>query len=505
MQHVSAWSLRNLLAKAGIEPREPLPAEADVTVTSLSDDSRTVGPGACFIAVPGTAADGHRFINAAIAAGARSVVAEREVEVPAGVARVRVPDARRAVARLAAAFFRVNEVHAGRRLRLIGITGTNGKSTTAYFIRSILQADGHRTALLGTIRYDLVDRTVDASLTTPAPIALCGHLAHAISAGASYAVMETSSHALAQSRCEGLNFEVGVFTNLSGDHLDYHQTVDEYRAAKKRLFDRLGPDAFAAVNGEDDASDRMVADCPATVARYGIDGRTLNVRGVVRQSDWRGSTFDILSDQSVPARVSIPQLGRHNVMNSLAAAAAARGLGIRADAIREGLEAVTTVEGRLQRVSPDDCPFAVIVDYAHTDHALQNALRAIRPVTPGRVLCVFGCGGDRDRTKRPRMARAVAEGADLAFVTSDNPRSEDPMDIIREALPGFAGRKRCRVEVEPDRAAAIRRALEAARPGDSVLIAGKGHENYQIVGRQRLHFDDVKVARACLNGLEVTS
>lgn len=499
------WSLGNLLAKADITPHGPLPAGADVPVASLSVDSRTVQAGACFIAIPGTTADGHRFIDAAVAAGARSIIAEREAQVPDHVTLVRVPDARRAAARMAAAFFGVNDVHNGRRLRLLGITGTNGKSTTAYLIRSILEADGHRTALLGTIRYDLIDKTVESSLTTPAPVELCSYLAHAMSAGASYAVMETSSHALAQLRCEGLSFDVGVFTNLSGDHLDYHQTVDEYLCAKKRLFDGLGPAAFAVVNGEDGASDRIVADCRAGVIRYGIEGSALNMRAEVHQSDWRGSVFDIVSEGHAPVRVSLPQLGRHNVMNSLAAAAAARALGIRPDAIRQGLEAVTTVEGRLQRVSPADCPFAVIVDYAHTDHALENALRAVRPLTPGRVLCVFGCGGDRDRTKRPRMARAVAQAADLAFLTSDNPRTEDPLAIIHEVLPGFAGPHHCQVEVEPDRATAIRKAVEAARPGDTVLIAGKGHENYQIIGTQRLHFDDAEVAHTWLRRLEVMS
>jgi len=504
-KNVTNWSLGDLLAKADITPQCPLPADADVPVTSLSVDSRTVQAGACFIAIPGTTADGHRFINAAVAAGARSIISEREAEVPGDVTAVRVPDARRAAARMAAAFFRVNDVLDGRRLRLVGITGTNGKSTTAYLIRSILEADGHRTALLGTIRYDLIAKTVASSLTTPGPVELCSYLAHAMSAGASYAVMETSSHALAQLRCEGLNFDVGVFTNLSGDHLDYHQTVDEYLCAKKRLFDGLGPAAFAVVNGEDSASDRIVADCRAGIVCYGIEGPALDVRAEVHQSDWRGSVFDVVAEGHAPPRVSRPQLGRHNVVNALAAAAAARALGIRPDVIRRGLEAVTTVEGRLQRVSPADCPFAVIVDYAHTDHALENALRAVRPLTPGRVVCVFGCGGDRDRTKRPRMARAVAQAAELAFVTSDNPRTEDPLAIIHEVLPGFAGPHGCQVEVEPDRATAIRRAVEAARPGDTVLIAGKGHENYQIIGTQRLHFDDAEVAHTWLRRLEVMS
>ncbi|UCG16998.1 MAG: UDP-N-acetylmuramoyl-L-alanyl-D-glutamate--2,6-diaminopimelate ligase [Phycisphaerales bacterium] len=500
---MSEWTLSDLMGEAGLAAVGPVGTTVGVPVAFLTADSREVKPGACFVAVSGTTGDGHDFVRDAVRAGASSVVVERDVSVPPHVTCIRVADTRAAVARLAAAFHRIGRVCDGRRLRLIGITGTNGKSTTAHLLRSILEADGHRTALLGTIRYDLIDTIVTASLTTPPPIELCSYLARAASAGASYAVMEVSSHALAQRRCDGLTFDAGVFTNLSGDHLDYHQTVPEYLSAKKRLFDGLDEDALALVNADDPAADDIVAGCRAHVTRYAIDGHAADVRGKVRTSDRRGSTFDVVIGSATMTNISTALIGRHNVMNAIAAAGTAAGLGITGDAIRRGIEAVRTVDGRLQPVSPADCPFTVIVDYAHTDHALDNALRALKPLTHRRLLCVFGCGGDRDRTKRPRMARAVARWADAAFVTSDNPRSEDPQAIIEEVLPGFAGQAGCTVEADPDRAAAIRAAIGSAGPGDTVLIAGKGHEDYQVIGNQRIHFDDAEVARQCLEAMEV--
>ncbi len=497
------WNLGDLIKQAELTILGGDGGASAQPVTGLALDSRRAGPGSCFIALRGTSVDGHDFVDGAVQRGATSVVVERDVQVPPGVACLRVADTHAAAARLAAAFYRVGRVQGGKRLRLLGVTGTNGKSTTVELIRSILQAAGHPTALLGTITYDLLDGCVPASLTTPPPIELCEHLARATAAGASYAALEVSSHALAQRRCDGLSFDVGVFTNLSGDHLDYHGTSEEYCRAKKRLFDGLRDDTFAVINGEDAVADTMVADCPAQVVRFGLDGMGLHVRGVVRHSDAKGSLFDIVSAFGTVESVTTPLVGRHNVMNALAAAAAAGAVGVRADAIRRGIGAVSRVPGRLERISPDDCPFTIMIDYAHTDHALENALRAVQPITENRLLCVFGCGGDRDRTKRPRMARAVAQRADVAFVTSDNPRSEDPQAIIDEMLPGFGPEGGCAVHIDPDREAAIRAAIAAARPGDTVLIAGKGHETYQIVGSQRLHFDDAEIARACLGHAEV--
>lgn len=495
-------TLRDLLAEAAIHPAQ---VDARLTnrvpVRSLAVDSRAVQPGACFLAVRGTSADGHAFVADAVQAGAASVVVERDVEVPPHVTRVRVPDTREAAARLAAAFYRIGQVRKGRRLRLIGITGTNGKSTTACILRSILEAGGHRGALLGTIQYDLIETVIPASLTTPGPVELCSHLARAAAAGATYAVLEVSSHALSQRRCDGLEFDVAVFTNLSGDHLDYHRDLDSYLAAKKRLFDGLSPDVCAVVNGEDPMADALTGDCRARVSRFGLEPAGVDVWGRIRRSDRQGSVFDVTSRMGTVREVRIRLLGRHNVMNALAAAGAGLALGVRPEAIRRGIAAVESVSGRLQRVGPDDSPFMVLVDYAHTDHALESALRAVRPITDGRLICVFGCGGDRDQTKRPRMGRVVSEWADVAVVTSDNPRSEDPQAIIREILPGFGATPRCQVEVEPDRAAAIDRAIGWAAAGDTVLIAGKGHEDYQEIAGRRVHFNDAEVAMRCFGSL----
>ncbi len=469
----------------------------DTPLTLLTDDSNQVTPGACYVAVKGGRHDGLDFVPAALAAGAAAVVTDRPVRVSRGVAAVLVPDVRSALSRLAAAYYLLRPGQARSTLGLIGVTGTNGKSTTCELLRSIVQAAGQRAALLGTIRYDLVDEQLPANLTTPPALELCRLLARAADRGAHWAIMEASSHALDQRRCDGLTFAAAVFTNLTGDHLDYHGNTDEYLRAKKRLFDQLDPDAVAVVNAEDDSSNPIVADCRARLIRYGLDGGLTDLTATIESLRADGSTFKIVG-LGCDVRVRCPLVGRHNVMNALAAAATARALGFEDDIIRRGIEAVGDVRGRLERVDVPGREFAVLVDYAHTDDALRRVLSALRPLTRGRLICVFGCGGDRDRTKRPRMAAAVAELADLAVVTSDNPRTEDPDRIIREVLAGFAPDQTCRIEVEPDRRRAIDGAIGQAGPGDTVLIAGKGHEDYQIVGHTRRHFDDVEEARTCL-------
>jgi UDP-N-acetylmuramoyl-L-alanyl-D-glutamate--2,6-diaminopimelate ligase len=335
-----------------------------------------------------------------------------------------------------------------------------------------------------------------------------GCLAEAAAAGATHAVMEISSHALDQGRCAGLRPAVGVFSNLTGDHLDYHQTMEAYLRAKKRLFDSLEPQASAVINAEDPAGEAMLADCRARVLRYGIasggngTGRLdgLDVLATVREMSATGTRFELaarypggggaVSTCMVDSRL----VGRHNVQNCLAAAGAAVALGIDLEMIAAGLAAVRNVPGRLQAVDTGEAGFTVLVDYAHTDDALANVLSALRPLTEGRLIVLFGCGGDRDRTKRPRMARVAARWADRVLVTSDNPRTEDPGAIIDEIMTGFAADDLSKVTVEPDRRAAIAQAIGLAGAGDVVLLAGKGHETYQIIGRQRIDFDDAAVA-----------
>ena len=468
----------------------------NVSIVSLTDDSRAVVRGSCFVAVRGANHDGHQFIDRAVNAGAAVVVVDRPMPVPSPAIRVPVDDTRAALARLAAAFYGLRGAGAGRP-RLVGVTGTNGKTTVAWLLRSVLQAGGNRTALLGTIEYDLLGKREPAPLTTPNPLTLSRHLGAVRDAGADFAVLEVSSHALDQRRTDGLTFSSGVFTNLSGDHLDYHGSMEAYRAAKRRLFDSLDEDAVAVVNRDDPASARMTAGIRAPVWTFGMDARKVDTRAHIDALDSRGTRFT-LRGRSFETSVRCFLPGRHNVMNALAAAATAEALGLGADAIRMGIERTAGVPGRLQRVTPDDCPFAVVVDYAHTDDALGNVLRALRPLTDGRLLCVFGCGGDRDRAKRPRMAAAVESVADVAFVTSDNPRTEDPQLIIAEILGGFGSRPECRLEIQVDRRQAIAAAINEAQEGDTVLIAGKGHEDYQLVGDRVLPFDDAEEARACL-------
>ena len=471
-----------------------------MVITSLTDDSRAVVPGGCYVAVRGTVVDGHRFIDDAIRGGARLLVMQKDharQDIPAGVVALRVSDTRKALAFASALYFGLDRSRA--TLPLIGVTGTNGKTTVCYLLRSILRAAGRTPAMLGTVEYDLVGSTMPAPLTTPGPLELCRHLAQAKEAGAKSVVMEVSSHALDQCRCDGLSFAAAVFTNLSGDHIDYHGSMDDYLRAKRRLFDSLDDGAVAIVNADDDRSKRIISKTRASVRTFGLD-ETTDVTASNLRLTATSSRF-ILGGCTYEVAVESRLVGVYNVMNVLAAAATAEALGVDADAIAEGIEGLKGVPGRLQRVTDDAHPFQVYVDYAHTDAALENVLGVLESLTDGRLICVFGCGGDRDRSKRPRMALAVGRRADQAIVTSDNPRSERPQRIIEDILAGFDEADGCEVVVEPDRRKAIGEALNAASPGDTVLIAGKGHEDYQIIGDHKRPFDDQVVARQWLKAV----
>lgn len=487
--------LRELFARADLAGLDATPIP-EVQVHGMADDSRHVQAGTCFVAVRGTGVDGHRFVHEAVQRGAAAVVVEDSIRTAEGFPVVRVRDSRLAVARLAAAF---HGLRGSRRqpIRLIGVTGTNGKTTVGWLVRAILDAAGHRTALLGTVENDIVGERETASLTTPGPVELCRLLGRAVERGAEFGVMEVSSHALAQRRCDGLTFSAGIFTNLTGDHLDYHGTMKEYAAAKRRLFQLLDGNGPAVINVDDEWCDAMVAGLSGRVIGYGLDGDRADYSARIESLTATGTRFVITAGtQELPIRS--PLVGRHNVLNVLAAAATAHGLGVSEEAIRRGVESVRGVPGRLQRAEPDGHPFSVLVDYAHSDDALRNVLTAARGVTVGRVICVFGCGGDRDRSKRPRMGRVASELADVAFVTSDNPRSETPEAIIDDIVAGFDVQGECQLEVDPDRRRAIGAAIAEAKAGDTVLIAGKGHETYQLIGGRVHPFDDVAVAREFL-------
>jgi len=469
-------------------------------VTGVEYDSRRVRPGSVFVAMHGESSDGNRFIDQAIQAGAVAIVTDSPTEKPReGVAWALVPHGRRALARVSANFYK----RPAERMSVTGITGTNGKSTTAFLIEAILTAAGRKSALIGTIEYHVAGKVYPAPHTTPEALELARLFNEALAQGATDAVMEVSSHALAQQRVFGVPFDVAVFTNLTRDHLDYHKTMDEYFHAKRVLFEGCGTDPpRAVVTNLDDEYGAQLAEFSrkrsATVLTYGWDRGDFHAEKA--EITPRGTRFDLITPQE-KLPVFSPLIGRVNVYNILAAAAAGFARGCSTDAISRGIAALTHVPGRFQRV---DCgqPFTVVVDYAHTDDALRNLTGLAREFVSrsgagARVITLFGCGGDRDRAKRPLMGEAAGRGSDFVVLTSDNPRSEDPRAIINDALVGLQ-KTGVKYTVEADRRKAIGLAIGQARPGDIVLLAGKGHEKVQVTREGSNPFDDVEVAKEVL-------
>jgi UDP-N-acetylmuramoyl-L-alanyl-D-glutamate--2,6-diaminopimelate ligase len=460
-------------------------------VTGLCDDSREAARGSAFFARLGTRADGREFARAAVAAGAGVVVATDAVG--ADVPTLLVPDVDVALREAADAWY-------GRpqdALDLVGITGTKGKTTTTYLLRAALSPAGRRTAVVGTIAYDVGDGVSRPSgNTTPGPLALRRLLAEARDAGATVCAMEVSSHALAQGRVEGLSFAVGVLTNFQSDHLDYHGTREAYLEAKALLFSGLGADAAAVLNGDDPVAPELARRSRGRVLHYGRHARCdVRASRVLLAAD--GTTFRLSVAGEGDVEVRTPLVGAHNVANFSAAVAAAHALGTDPVVAAEGASTLSGVRGRLERVEPAG-DLHVFVDYAHTEEALRQVLTFLRTVGAQPITCVFGCGGDRDRTKRPRMGRVAAELSDRVVVTSDNPRTEDPRAILSEVEAGVPGDAAARCSTVPDRREAIRRAVLEAVPGSTVLVAGKGHEDYQILGTVKVPFDDVAEAREAL-------
>ncbi len=475
----------------------------DVHVTGIEYDSRRVAPGALFVAMRGESTDGNRYIEQAVARGAVAVVTDSAVAYdatangPLDVALVEVPHGRRALATIAANVFG----HPEQKIHLCGVTGTNGKTTTAYLLEQLLRGAGRRTALVGTIEYRIAGEVLPAPHTTPESRDLLALLAEGVERGVTEGVMEVSSHALDQGRVWGVPYDVAIFTNLTQDHLDYHGSMEAYFAAKQKLFDGSQGRAprVAVLNTEDDVQAALAAiaqTAGSQVWSYGVDHGDFHARNTAMRPN--GMRFDLVTPQG-EALIEVPLAGRVNVLNLLAAFAAATARGLSLEEIATAAPKLHAVPGRFEAVDAGQ-PFTVVVDYAHTDDALRNVLALTRQLVSahhGRVLTVFGCGGDRDRTKRPRMGRAAAEASEIVIVTSDNPRSEDPRAIIDEILPGTDGLT-ATIEVEPDRAKAIALAMTMAHAGDIVLIAGKGHEKTQTMGSQVLPFDDVTVAHDAL-------
>jgi UDP-N-acetylmuramoyl-L-alanyl-D-glutamate--2,6-diaminopimelate ligase len=479
-------SLRRLLPEA-----ELLGAD-DVWVTSCSCDSRRVRPGDLFVALPGSVHDGHDFAGEAARRGSTAVLAQRplaRLDLPICV----VPDAREAYGRLCQAL----AGNPGAQLRVVGITGTNGKTTTSWLVASVLSAAGYSVGLLGTLGGFDGREFRESTLTTPPPDELASWLRRTVANGCSHAVLEVSSHALDQSRLAGVALDAACVTNVRRDHLDYHRSLLDYRMTKSRLFDYLRGEGFAVVNADDSTSAAYLTEIHAPVLTAGIHSAAEISATVVERFTSEQTFLLTAGSETVPVRTRM--IGTHHVYNCLMAAAVGLAYGIELMTVVRGLEAVEQIPGRLERLECGQ-PFGVFVDYAHTPDALAGSLQTLREVTEGRLICVFGAGGDRDRRKRPLMARAVEAGADLYVVTTDNPRSEDPKAIQRDVLSGLRSPETA--EVIRDRAEAIRWALSQANPGDCVLIAGKGHENHQIIGEERIPFDDCEVARQWLYQME---
>ncbi len=478
----------------GIETRTAV-EHGDLELLEIAYDSRQVNPGTLFVAIRGEKTDGNKFVADAVAHGAVAVISEQENPgtLPPGFPWIQVADARKALAISAANFYaRPAEI-----LKLIGVTGTNGKTTTSYLVDSVLRAAGCQVGLLGTIAYRLVREDKPAPNTTPESLDLQKYLAKIVQAGGTHAVLEASSHALAMDRLWGCPFAVAIFTNLTRDHLDYHKTFEDYFAAKRRLFEGTGSPAPAAgVINRDDEYGRRLSGLATRTLTYGLEpGADVTARKLALTLS--GIEF---TAETPAGKIEIRSklVGRPNVYNILAAVAAGAALNLSTEVIANGIAKLSAVPGRFERVEAGQ-PFLVVVDYAHTDDALRNLLATARELNPdGRIITVFGCGGDRDRTKRPLMGEAAGRASDIVVLTSDNPRSEDPLLIINDAIVG-AQRTKAKLFIEPDRQKALEVALDEARSGDIVLLAGKGHETYQVLRDRTIEFDDRAVAHRILS------
>lgn len=480
-------------------PHGDVSGDLDVDIHGVHSDSRRIKKGDLFIAIRGEKSDGHQFIEDAVKAGAAAIVVDEKSSSFHGVAKIQVSDCRLVLAKLAAKFYG----HPSRQLKVVGITGTNGKTTTTYLVSGILEAAGLKTGIIGTITYKIGNRELPAPNTTPGADQLQELFTQMLHANLKAVVMEVSSHSLVQHRVEEIDWDAAVFTNLTRDHLDYHKTMEAYFDAKKILFKQLDPlrkKPAAILNFDDEKGPELTKILKPGVRSlsYGINAKA-DLRAENIEQSVNGCKFNLVSG-GVTTRISTSLCGTHNVANCLAAAGTALSLGIDFTTIQKGLESVKNIPGRLERVpAAPETPFAVFVDYAHTDDALKNVLGTLKPLTKGKLIVVYGCGGNRDTTKRPLMAKVAEELADFSVVTTDNPRFEEPEEIIKQIVVGYSSSKN--YETVVDRREGIAHAISLARPGDVVLLAGKGHETYQEVKGVKSPFDDRKIAAQILEQL----
>ena len=473
--------------------------DKDIVVTDITQDSREAGAGALFVCVAGLHVDGHKFIPDVLEKGAVALLTERDIEPQGDETVLIVPSLEAALQKIVPFFFD----YPAEKMRLIGITGTNGKTTTSYLIRSILREAGKKVGVIGTIKIMIEEESLPVKNTTPDIIALQRTLSRMQQEGMDYVVMEVSSHALAMDRVTGCEFDTAVFTNLTQDHLDYHKTMDNYMAAKAKLFAMVSREGkktgkTAVVNIDDAAGAAMLKAATCKKITYGVK-EAAELKGSNIEVLPRGTHFNIESNYG-KIDLQLKITGMFNVYNVLGAVGAVLAEGIEPKIIKKALENFAGVSGRFELVDKGQ-DFAVIVDYAHTPDGLENILKTARQITKGRIITVFGCGGDRDRTKRPIMGRLAAELSDVVIATSDNPRSEDPKAILEDVMAGVREKIGAKeYEAIIDRREAIFRAIEIAKADDTVIIAGKGHENYQILKDKTIHFDDKEVAGEALGG-----
>ena len=477
-------------------------------VVSLTEDSRQVKPGSVFVAIKGEHQDGHQFVRQAQTQGAVGIVVEDEgldslefLQGGGSSALIRVKSSRKALGLLASRLYGMPSA----RLQMVGVTGTNGKTTVTYLAKSLLEAQGHHVGLLGTVGYVIGTERRVASHTTPAPVELQDMLRTMVNAGMDVAVMEVSSHALALDRVAGCEFDIVVFTNLTQDHLDFHRTLDEYFHAKLRLFtehvegrQKTGPKR-ALVNADDERASMILQRCFIPTWTFGLHAQA-DIRAEAIRLSMGGTEF-LANTPLGRLTISSRLVGEHNVSNMLAAIGIGLEMGMTIPMIERAVQLVANVPGRFERIDEGQA-FTVVVDYAHTEDALYRLIRAAQAIKQGRIITLFGCGGDRDSGKRPRMGQVAARHSDLVIVTSDNPRTENAHTILNQIEQGIQSlrpKERCPYRIIPDRAEAIHAAVAEARAGDLVLIAGKGHEDYQIIGTQKIHFDDREVARKALH------